>query len=105
MDADSNERSQKAIVLALLLVAAILVHVGADTQTKGSQRAADRLLFHLLGRERADEVLGDLDELHHKERSQRGEAHARRRYALALFGLSARNLFSAAARLMLRKSA
>jgi hypothetical protein len=54
----------------------------------------------IVGEARAEEVLGDLDEVYLKDRSQRGAAYAGRRYTLALSELIGRRLLRAAVRLV-----
>jgi len=76
--------------------------VGAS---QADERQAGKFVTLVLGEERADEVLGDLDEVYQRDRSQRGEAYARRRYGQSLFGLIARHVLRTTARLMLRKRA
>lgn len=80
----------------------------ADNRTerisRDNQHHSDKLLLLVLGRQRAEEALGDLNEIYLSEHTEHGRACAARRYKFALLGLIARRLCSVLVGFALRKS-
>lgn|SRR5208283_1102408 len=90
------------------------VHASARAQASLTGRAAAKVhqssekiefVGYMLGEDRADEILGDLDEFYLRDRVQHGEAFARRRYALTLIRLIALHSWKAIVRFALRQRA